>query len=159
MKHHAYTTKITWTGNNGEGTKNYIGYRRDHTIESSGKPPIEASSDPAFRGDPTRYNPEELLLASLSSCHLLWYLHLCASNGIVAETYEDVPSGVMDEAEDGSGKFIRVDLNPVVIISSGAPALAIDLHHEAHRKCFIANSVNFPVSVKPSVHQMESSAR
>jgi len=151
MKQHDYHVRITWTGNDGEGTRSYSAYRRDHLIESEGKAPIVASSDPHFRGDPTRYNPEELLVASLSSCHMLWYLHLCAVNQITVVGYRDAACGVMEEAADGSGKFVRVLLKPAVKIAAGDREKALSLHHEAHRMCFIANSVNFPVDCEPEL--------
>src|SRR5438477_2238539 len=118
MKHHNYEVRIDWSGNDGQGTKTYKAYRRDHTISCVGKPQIHGSSDPAFRGDRSRYNPEELLVASLSSCHMLWYLHLCADNGIVVTDYQDSPSGTMAEASDGSGAFTEVTLHPVAIVSA-----------------------------------------
>jgi organic hydroperoxide reductase OsmC/OhrA len=151
MKQHTYEARVDWTGNDGEGTKTYRSYRRDHLITADGKPPIPGSSDPSFRGDPSRHNPEELLVATLSSCHMLWYLHLCAVNQIVVVDYHDAASGVMEEAADGSGAFVRVVLKPVVKISSGDPALARTLHAEAHRFCFIARSVNFPVEIEPEI--------
>lgn len=151
MKQHTYQVRIEWTGNEGEGTKTYRGYRRDHTIIADGKPPIPGSSDPSFRGDPSRHNPEELLVASLSSCHMLWYLHMCAVNHVVVTEYHDAASGVMEETPEGSGAFVRVVLKPVVKISSGNAALALALHEEAHRFCFIARSVNFPVELAPEI--------
>lgn len=152
MKLHHYSVHVDWTGNEGQGTKSYKTYRRDHTISADGKPPLLASSDPAFRGDPARYNPEDLLVASLSSCHMLWYLHLCAVNRIVVLSYEDSASGEMKENEDGSGAFTSVELCPIIKISSDSdPAKAESLHHQAHANCFIANSVNFPVEVKPQI--------
>jgi organic hydroperoxide reductase OsmC/OhrA len=154
LKQHTYLTQVDWTGNTGEGTRTYKGYGRDHTIVSDGKPPIMASSDPAFRGDATRYNPEELLVASLSACHMLWYLHLCAANQVTVIEYSDRASGVMEEAEDGAGAFVRVELRPVVTILAGEDrAKALALHGEAHRYCFIANSVKFPVEVTPEIMQ------
>lgn len=152
MKEHSYEVRMQWTGNDGEGTKTYKSYRRDHTIMCEGKPEIPASSDPSFRGDRGRYNPEELLIAALSSCHMLWYLHLCALNHITVVEYRDVASGVMRENSDGSGEFIRAVLKPIVTVSTGDDrAKASDLHHEAHRLCFIARSVNFPVEVEPEI--------
>jgi organic hydroperoxide reductase OsmC/OhrA len=152
LKHHNYQVLINWTGNNGEGTRTYTGYRRDHTIACEGKPQIPCSSDPGFRGDAARYNPEELLVASLSSCHMLWYLHLCSVNQITVVDYSDAASGVLQENEDGSGAFVRVVLRPMVtILAGGDQVKAIALHHEAHRYCFIANSVNFPVEVAPEI--------
>src|SRR5262245_12407986 len=137
MKNHTYQIRVDWTGNDGEGTKTYRGYRRDHTIVSAGKPQIPASSDPSFRGDPTRYNPEELLVASLSSCHMLWYLHLCATNHITVVEYHDEATGVMAERDDGSGEFVEVVLRPRIKISAESDhAKALELHHEAHRYCF-----------------------
>ena len=151
MKQHSYELQVTWTGNNGEGTKTYRGYRRDHTISAAGKPEIVGSSDPAFRGDPSRYNPEELLVAALSSCHMLSYLHLCAVNHVAVEEYQDSPVGVMEEMPDGSGHFVNVTLRPVVKISAGDSAKALELHHDAHKLCFIANSVNFSVGCEAKI--------
>lgn len=148
MKQHHYETHIAWTGNQGEGTKTYKGYKRDHTITALGKPTVLASSDPAFRGDPTRWNPEELLVASLSSCHMLWYLHLCAINHIVVTEYQDDAQGVMSEKADGSEEFVEVTLRPQVTVGADADqAKALSLHEDAHRYCFIANSVKFPVKI------------
>lgn len=118
----------------------------------SGKPTILGSSDVAFRGDPTKYNPEELLLASVSSCHMLWYLHLCATNSVVVTNYLDQPIGIMQENKDGSGKFVEVILKPVVTITDNSDQLqAAQLHQQAHQYCFIANSLNFPVKCQPLV--------
>jgi len=152
VKHHTYEVHVDWTGNDGQGTKTYKGYRRDHTITSQGKPQIPGSSDPSFRGDPSRYNPEELLVASLSACHMLWYLHLCSVNKVTVVEYEDAASGVMEEADDGSGRFDRVLLKPKVKISAGDDqAKALALHREAHHLCFIARSVNFSVEIEPEI--------
>jgi organic hydroperoxide reductase OsmC/OhrA len=146
LKQHHYEIQVAWTGNQGQGTKAYTSYKRDHAITATGKPPVLASSDPAFRGDPTRYNPEELLVASLSACHMLWYLHLCAINGIVVTDYQDDATGVMSEKADGSGEFVEVTLHPQVTVDANADqGKALALHEEAHRYCFIANSVKFPV--------------
>jgi organic hydroperoxide reductase OsmC/OhrA len=148
VKTHTYGAYVHWAAGDGEGTKTYRSYSRDHTIGAGGKPAIPASSDPAFRGDAARYNPEELLLASLSSCHMLWYLHLCSVNGVTVVEYTDDATGTMDESGDGSGQFVGVDLRPVVTIAGpGKNAKALALHDEAHRLCFIARSVNFPVRV------------
>src|SRR5580704_16057084 len=116
MKQHTYKVRVDWTGNNGEGTKTYKGYRRDHTVASDGKPRIHGSSGPSFRGDRSRYNPEELLVASLSACHMLWYLHLCAVNKVTVLQYRDAALGTMQERPDGSGAFTRVLLRPAVTI-------------------------------------------
>lgn len=152
MKEHTYEVRLDWTGSDGQGTKTYNSYRRDHVIASDGKPEIPGSSDPNFRGDPSRYNPEELLVASLSSCHMLWYLHLCAVNHITVLEYCDSASGVMRENTDGSGEFVRVVLKPTVVVDAGGDRTrATELHHDAHRLCFIARSVNFPVEVEPEI--------
>ena len=150
-REHRYSVIVTWTGNTGTGTSTYRSYERAHEISAEGKPAIGASSDPVFRGDRTRWNPEELLVAALSSCHQLWYLHLCADAGIVVVEYVDHAEGWMEETPDGSGQFTRVVLRPKVTISSGAAAKAKELHHEAHAKCFIARSVNFPVENEPEI--------
>mgnify|MGYP003337497765 FL=1 len=141
----------TWTGNQGAGTSGYRAYSRNHVLNAGGNPAIPASSDPAFRGDPERWNPEELLVASLSSCHMLWYLHLCAEAGIIVTGYEDEAEGQMAEEGDGAGQFLSVTLHPKITISSGDPAKAERLHHAAHEKCFIARSVNFPVECEPVI--------
>lgn len=151
-KIHRYTTQVTWTGNEGTGTASYRGYSRSHLIESAGKPGIGGSSDPAFRGDPTRWNPEELLLASLSACHKLWYLGLCAEAGVVVIAYEDKAEGEMVEQGDGAGQFTSVILRPKVTLAAGADVdRAYALHRMAHEKCFIARSVNFPVDHAPEI--------
>ena len=152
MKQRTYEVRVDWTGNDGEGTMTYKGYRRDHTIACEGKPPIQGSSDPGFRGDRSRYNPEELLVASLSSCHMLWYLHLCSVNHVTVLDYRDAASGVLEEGDDGSGVFVRVVLRPTVKISvADDRAKALALHSEAHRFCFIARSVRFPVEIAPEI--------
>lgn len=154
MAHHEhhYQVTITWTGNLGKGTAGYTAYSRDHTILAADKPVILGSSDPAFRGDAKRYNPEELFLASLSNCHMLWYLHLCAEAGIEVTAYTDAARGNMQTDPDGSGRFTRVVLYPVVTVTDSAKALlALELHQRAHQFCFIANSVNFPVVHQPEI--------
>ncbi len=152
MKQHNYEVQVEWTGNTGEGTKTYRGYSRDLTITAQDKPKILGSSDPSFRGDPSRYNPEELLVASLSACHMLSYLHLCAVNHITVLDYRDSALGLMEEKSDGSAQFSRVTLRPRVKISPGDDhAKAQALHDQAHHMCFIARSVNFPVDVAPTI--------
>lgn len=152
MKKHTYTTSILWTGNRGRGTKNYKDYEREYTIQIAGKTDIRGSADASFRGDQSRHNPEELFVASISSCHMLWFLHLCAVSGVTVVDYQDQASGVMTEDEEGGGYFESVTLNPVVVIlESDKKELAEDLHHEANKKCFIANSCNFEIGHKPSV--------
>ncbi len=147
---HAYSVTVTWTGNTGTGTASYRGYERAHEIMVEGKPAIRGSSDPAFRGDPHRYNPEEMLVASLSTCHMLWYLHLCSIDGIVVTAYQDVAEGVMTERPDGGGQFAEVVLQPEIVLAPGSDrAKARGLHAAASAKCFIASSVNFPVRCEP----------
>jgi organic hydroperoxide reductase OsmC/OhrA len=149
---HLYRTTIRWTGDLGNGTASYRAYARDHVIEAPGKPPIAGSSDPTFRGDPARWNPEELLVASVAACHQLWYLHLAAEAGIVVTAYEDRAEGEMTETSDGAGHFTRVTLRPRITIEQGGdPATAQRLHATAHEKCFIANSVAFPVACEPEI--------
>lgn len=152
-KTHQYQVALHWTGNTGDGTSSYRAYERSHTIAAPGKPPILGSADPAFRGDRTCYNPEELLVASLSSCHMLWYLHLCATAGIVVTHYGDRPLGTMAETDTGGGRFVSVVLRPEVTIAQGDLDLAQQLHDQAHHQCFIANSVNFPVQCEASIHR------
>jgi len=150
---HRFEVQTTWTGNTGEGTANYRAYRRDHEITGAKKAaPIPCSSDPAFRGDASRYNPEELLVASLSACHMLWMLHLCADAGIVVTAYFDPASGTMTLNPDGSGRFTEVTLRPALTITDASRTADTQaLHSRAHELCFIANSVSFPVRCEPSV--------
>lgn len=149
---HNYLVSVDWTGNTGTGTSSYAAYSRDHVIQAAGKPDVPGSSDPAFRGDPARWNPEELLVASLSACHKLWYLHLCAVEGVTVLAYRDEAEGVMVEDRERGGAFSRVTLRPQVTIRHGDDAeLAAELHGRAHHFCFIANSMNFPVLCEPRI--------
>jgi organic hydroperoxide reductase OsmC/OhrA len=151
MKHHRYTVRLAWTGNEGTGTSAYRAYSRSHELSVPGKPAIPGSADPAFRGDPARWNPEELLIASLAACHQLWYLHLCADAGIVVQAYSDDASGVMVEQPDGAGQFESATLRPRATLAGGADEQrARALHHEAAKMCFIARSVSFRVDHEPS---------
>jgi organic hydroperoxide reductase OsmC/OhrA len=154
MSRHEHTFECTleWTGDRGRGTAAYDAYGRDHVIRAAGKPPLLGSSSPAFRGDADRYNPEDLLVASLSSCHMLWYLHLAAEAGVVVTAYRDEAVGILQLERGGGGRFTRVTLRPVVAVSPASDrAKALAAHHVAHEKCFIARSVNFPVVVEPSI--------
>jgi len=144
---HRYQLRVTWSG----ATRGYESYSRNHTIAIAGKPVIKASSDAAFRGDPGLVTPEDMLLASLSSCHMLWYLHLCAVKGVVVTAYKDEAEATMVEGP-GGGRFTGVLLRPVVTITPGSDeTLARTLHERAHAECFIANSVNFPVRHEPVI--------
>jgi len=155
-KTHNYTIQTVWSGGAAGPARDYKTYSRDHVIKINGKPDLSGSSDPGFRGDATRHNPEDLLVASLSACHMLWYLHLCTANGIIVYSYEDSAKGTMTETGDGSGRFSGVVLRPRVSISPAEKMqLAYDLHQQAHAKCFIANSVNFPVSHNPTINTAE----
>jgi len=151
MKNHPYEIKIEWTGNQAKGTLNYKSYSRDHTIFGGGKyAKIQASSDPSFLGDKSKYNPEDLFLSSLSACHMLWYLHLCSVHKITVTAYSDNATGMMEETKNGSGRFTNVTLNPTVTITDAAMvAKANELHEEANNMCFIANSCNFKIGHNP----------
>lgn len=148
---HGFEARLRWTGNAGTGTSAYTAYRRTHEIEAPGKPPIPGSSDPAFRGDADRWNPEEMLVASIAACHMLWFLHLASASGVVVESYEDRATGEMRLNPDGSGEFTSATLRPHVTISAGDAGLLGGLHREAHGKCFIARSLNFEVACEPTV--------
>lgn len=155
-KAHHYHATVTWTGNAGSGTSGYTAYSRDHTVGVPGKPEILASADPAFRGDPARHNPEDLLVASLSGCHMLCYLSLCAKHGIVVVSYMDSAEGTMQQRRDGSGYFSEVVLRPRVTLAPGSDIGQADaLHEDAHHRCFIANSVNFEVRVEATCAEAE----
>jgi organic hydroperoxide reductase OsmC/OhrA len=149
---HRYEVAVSWTGNRGSGTSGYRDYDRDHEVRADGRPVIAASSDRVFRGDPNRWNPELELAAAASQCHMLSYLHLCVEAGVVVTTYSDDAYGIMAETEDGGGHFVEVVLRPQVTVA--APDMvdaAMTLHKDAHAKCFIANSLNFPVRHEPVV--------
>lgn len=147
-KQHQYKVAVLW--HDDRGTSGYTSYSRDHIITVAGKPAIDASSDPSFRGNPAKYNPEELFLASISNCHMLWYLHLCAVNGVIVLSYEDYARGIMEEQTNGSGQFTSVTLHPVVTVASKEMIQKAEkLHSEANKYCFIANSLNFAVAHQP----------
>lgn len=149
---HGYQVGVRWTGNLGVGTAGYRAYARNHEVTAAGKPVLLGSSDAAFRGDASRWNPEELLVAALSQCHLLAYLHLCAEVGVVVTEYEDRATGVMVTDAEGGGRFTEVTLRPVVtVLAEGMSQAAQELHGPAHERCFIASSVNFQVGCDPSV--------
>ncbi|HMG15379.1 MAG TPA: OsmC family protein [Saprospiraceae bacterium] len=151
MKLHHYKINVEWTGNEGTGTSSYTAYTRDHIIKKDGKILLEASADPAFRGDSEKLNPEELLISAISSCHMLWYLHLCSDAGIVLTSYVDIPEGKMIQDNTGGGRFSKVVLNPMVNIQDKSlKAKAIELHDKAHELCFISQSCNFPITVQAS---------
>lgn len=151
-KEHHYSLDIEWKGNTGSGTFDYRSYKRDHIISHPEKQhKITGSSDPAFRGDATAYNPEELFIASVANCHMLWYLHICAISEVVVTQYVDKPIGVLGEI-DGSQKITEITLSPVITITSSSSAdKAISLHKIAHDKCFIANSINVPITIHPTI--------
>lgn len=143
---HHYKLTLKWTGNKGTGTSGYRAYDRNHEILIEGKTTLLGSADPSFHGDKTVHNPEDLLLASLSACHMMSYLHVCVKAGIVVTDYVDHATGILVVNPDGSGQFIEVTLNPTVTIADESQLTkANELHHEANKLCFIANSVNFPV--------------
>ncbi|MEU4567094.1 OsmC family protein [Micromonospora sp. NPDC023956] len=148
---HEYETVVSWTGNRGTGTSGYRDYGRDHDVTAEGPAPIAGSADPTFRGDPARWNPEQLLLAALAQCHMLSYLALCSRHGVVVTGYVDRAHGTMALAGNG-GQFTSAVLRPVVRVASAAMVeKATALHHDAHAGCFIASSVNFPVTHEPTV--------
>jgi len=150
MMQHAYALMLEWTGNQGTGTDHYRNYKRDHAIRIANKPDLLGSADPTFHGDPSRHDPEELLLAALSACHMMSFLHVCVMNGVVVTAYTDNATGSMGTFMDGSGRFTEVILHPkVTVLDVSMIELANDLHPKAHELCFIANSVNFPVRCVP----------
>jgi organic hydroperoxide reductase OsmC/OhrA len=151
-KTHTYELTVTWTGNTGTGTNSYQGFERSHDVSIDGKPTIVGSADPAFRGARECWNPEELLVASLAQCHMLWYLVLCAKEGIIVTEYVDHSSGTLVETADGGGHFEEVTLHPHVTITTPEKMdRAVALHERAHDLCYVANSVNFTVRTDPTV--------
>ncbi len=151
-REHNYKLTLTWTGNKGSGTSNYTAYARDHLIAIEGKPIMSGSSDAAFRGDPMKHTPEDMFLASISACHMLWYLHLCAEAGVVVTGYIDNADGLMIQHANGSGQFSKVTLRPLVTVSHVSMIQpATNLHKDANEFCFIARSCNFPIHHEGSV--------
>lgn len=153
MADHKYKTFLYWSAEGGEGTKTYRSFARTHHITAktkagTEKPAIVVTS--AFHSL-DHYNPDEMLLASLSSCHMLWYLHLCSENGVVVTDYRDEAELVLRLDAKGEGKVEAATLHPRVQISSGDPEVARALHKDAHKKCFVANSVNFLVGCEPEI--------
>jgi organic hydroperoxide reductase OsmC/OhrA len=149
---HHYQVGVEWTGNTGSGTRSYRGYDREHVVRVAGKPELIGSSDPAYRGDATRHNPEDMLVAALSACHMLSYLHAASVAGVVVTAYVDEAEGWMETGVHGVGRFVEVVLRPLVTISADSdPARASTAHDDAHHACFIANSVNFPVRCVPRI--------
>jgi organic hydroperoxide reductase OsmC/OhrA len=141
-----FSAQIRWTGDRGDGTKTYRGYDRTWVVETHANAPVECSNDPALGGDANKPNPEELLLASLAGCHMLWYLHLASRAGIVVRAYADDPLGIGESGKAGEGRFVRAILRPAITVERGADLAKADaLHGEIHRFCFIARSVNFPI--------------
>ncbi|GAA3599139.1 OsmC family protein [Klugiella xanthotipulae] len=152
MTQHTYTLDLLWTGNRGTGTSGYRAYSRNHDLTAPGAGVIAGSADPAFRGDPARWNPEQLLLASVAQCHMLWYLHLASVAGVVVTGYADHPEGVMVEESNGAGQFSEVTLNPVVRVATAEQVeRARELHGRVGEVCFIARSVNFPIRHRVTV--------
>lgn len=157
-RRHSYAVQVTWTGNLGPGTSGYRAYSRDHDVTADGPEPIAGSSDPAFRGDQARWNPELEFTAALSQCHMLWYLHLCADAGVTVISYTDDATGTMIEEPDGGGRFTEVLLRPAVVVETAEMVQpAARLHEQASARCFLANSVNFPVSHEPTIEVYGSS--
>ncbi|HEX7091556.1 MAG TPA: OsmC family protein [Longimicrobiales bacterium] len=149
---HRYATRIIWTGDRGSGTSSYTSYGRDYRVLVDGKPELAGSADAAFRGEPDRHNPEDLFLAAVAACHMLFYLSLCARQGVRVLSYEDEAAGTLVLHPGGSGRFDAIVLNPVVVVAEGSDeALARRLHDEAHRLCFIANSCSVPIRHRATV--------
>ena len=163
---HQFSVDLTWTGARDTGTATYTSYGRDHVLTAGDRPPLPGTSDPGFRGDPDRWSPEDLMVGALSQCHMLWFLHLAATTGVVVVGYEDAASGTMRIEAAGHGQFTEVVLRPRVtvrnaVLADGRPvddALLADVHHRAHEHCFIARSVNFPVRHEPTPVLLERTA-
>jgi organic hydroperoxide reductase OsmC/OhrA len=149
---HHYHAELTWSGGQLTSARDYKNYSRAFTVAITGKPALTGSADPAFLGDPRELNPEELLLISLSSCHMLSYLALCSNSGITVRSYRDSAQATMTQSADRNFAFSQAVLHPQVVIEPGGDhAKAVRLHLRAHEVCFIARSVNFPVSAEPTI--------
>lgn len=157
MRSHRYLSRIIWDGNLGDGTSNYTAYGRQYRAVIDGKPELSGSADPAFRGEPDKYNPEDLFVTAISACHMLTYLALCARSGIHVTAYEDEASGSMVLDASGGGKFEEITLRPAVTISGGDATRAAKLHETAHQQCFIANSCSVPIRHEATIQFAEGS--
>ena len=145
-KQHEFPSRVVWTGNRGTGTTAYKAYDRTWDMALEGKETLSCSNDPMLGGDPSKYNPEDMLITALSSCHMLWYLHLCSTAGVTVTAYEDNPVGIGESEPDGTGRFLEAILRPKITITADSDAeKAHSIHNEIHKHCFIARSVNFPV--------------
>lgn len=153
-KQHPFESRIIWTGNRGDGTSSYRGYDRNWEIRTPGKPVTACSNDPLLGGDPALPNPADLLLSALSSCHMLWYVHLASQAGIVVTGYEDNPIGIGESSPNGAGQYVSATLRPTIRVKAGADLQRADaIHGEIHAYCFIARSVNFPVAYEATYHE------
>ena len=149
---HEYQASIEWTGNTGEGTRTYKSYQRNWRLITPGKPPVDCSNDPVLGGDAQKHNPEDMLVASVASCHMLWYLHLCAVTGVVVTSYHDDPLAIGEMQPSGAGRFRSIILRPKITITGNSDRQkALSIHKDIHQYCFIARSINFPVSHEPSI--------
>ena len=152
MKIHEFPSLIRWTGNRGAGTSTYRAYDRTWDLCVEGKTVVHCSNDPMLGGDPAKYNPEDLLISALASCHMLWYLHLCSDAGITVMAYEDNPVGIGESEPSGKGRFVEAILRPKISITVDSnPTKAAEIHDEIHKFCFIARSVNFPIRIEPEI--------
>ncbi len=157
-KEHDFNAKIRWTGNQGKGTSHYKAYTRDWSLETAGKPAIACSNDPMLGGNPSLYNPEDMLIAALSSCHMLWFLHLASDGGLTVHSYEDTPIGTGESLPDGTGRFIRALLQPRIGLAPNSDTAVADaVHARIHNHCFIARSVNFPIEITASYFEVTQS--
>ncbi len=148
---HRFSSRIAWTGNRGDGTAHYRAYDRTWDIAVPGRPVVHCSNDPLLGGDPTKPNPEDLLISALSACHMLWFLHYAADAGIVVTDYVDEPVGIGEVTAGGAGRFVEAVLRPTITVKAGTDlALAEALHHRIPEVCFIARSVAFPVRHEPT---------
>ena len=156
---HQYSVDLAWTGARRSGTTSFTAYGRDHELRAGNRPVILATSDPHFRGDASRWSPEDLLVSSLAQCHMVWLLHVAARDGVAVLGYSDSATGIIRVEAAGQGHFTEVVLHPRVSVASGATLpdgspvvgeVLARLHDEAHEHCFIARSVNFPVRVQPT---------
>jgi len=149
LAEHEYTARVVWTGNRGQGTKNYKGYDRTWNMESPGKPVVACSNEPLLGGDPALYNPEDMLISALSACHMLWFLHLSSDAGIAVQSYQDDPLAIGETDKSGASRFLRATLRPRIVVPEGTDLVEANaLHQEVHKYCFIARSVAFPVDYK-----------
>lgn len=147
---HTFEAHLSWTKPDEASSNRKRIYGKTHLMQINGKQDLTISAAKAFKGDPALHNPEDQLLSSIMSCHMMSFLYVCSQHNMEVFSYKDKATAILETYEDGSGKIVSVSLFPQVIIADhNQIELANALHVKANKLCFIANSCNFPVQHEP----------